>query len=65
MSTEADQAHRLLTAGTDATHLVVHGVLHAQGYDHDEDEDAAEMEQLEITTRPSNMFTTLRLASTL
>ena len=30
-----------------ATHLVVHGVLHAQGYDHEEDEDAAEMEQLE------------------
>lgn len=30
-----------------ATHLVVHGVLHAQGYDHEDDEDAAEMEQLE------------------
>ena len=28
-------------------HLVVHGVLHAQGYDHDSDEEAAEMEQLE------------------
>jgi probable rRNA maturation factor len=28
-------------------HLVVHGVLHAQGYDHDNEEDAAEMEQLE------------------
>ncbi|MFL6658742.1 MAG: rRNA maturation RNase YbeY [Massilia sp.] len=28
-------------------HLVVHGVLHAQGYDHDDDADAAEMEQLE------------------
>lgn len=28
-------------------HLVVHGVLHAQGYDHDNDEEAAEMEQLE------------------
>ena len=28
-------------------HLVVHGVLHAQGYDHDDEEEAAEMEQLE------------------
>ena len=28
-------------------HLIVHGVLHAQGYDHDDDEEAAEMEQLE------------------
>src|SRR5690348_17215923 len=27
-------------------HLVVHGVLHAQGYDHEEDEEAAEMEGL-------------------
>ena len=31
-----------------AAHLVVHGVLHAQGYDHENDTDAAEMEQLEI-----------------
>jgi probable rRNA maturation factor len=31
-----------------AAHLVVHGVLHAQGYDHEDDEEAAEMEQLEI-----------------
>ena len=30
-----------------AAHLVVHGVLHAQGYDHDNDEEAAEMEGLE------------------
>ena len=28
-------------------HLVVHGVLHAQGYDHEDDEEAREMEQLE------------------
>ncbi|MGB9988279.1 rRNA maturation RNase YbeY [Pseudoduganella rhizocola] len=28
-------------------HLVVHGVLHAQGYDHEDDEEAAEMESLE------------------
>jgi len=30
-----------------AAHLVVHGVLHAQGYDHEEDDDAAEMAQCE------------------
>ncbi len=30
-----------------AAHLVVHGVLHAQGFDHEDDEEAAEMEQLE------------------
>jgi len=29
-------------------HLTVHGVLHAQGYDHVEDDDAAMMEQKEI-----------------
>jgi len=28
-------------------HLIVHGVLHAQGYDHMDDEEAAEMEGLE------------------
>lgn len=31
-----------------AAHLVVHGVLHAQGYDHEDDEEAAEMEALEV-----------------
>jgi probable rRNA maturation factor len=33
---------------THAAHLVVHGVLHAQGYDHEAEEEAAEMESLEI-----------------
>ena len=28
-------------------HLVVHGVLHAQGYDHEDDEEATEMEGIE------------------
>lgn len=28
-------------------HLIVHGVLHAQGYDHLDDEEATEMEDLE------------------
>jgi probable rRNA maturation factor len=36
------------TVEAHAAHLVVHGVLHAQGYDHDTDEEAEEMEQLEI-----------------
>lgn len=31
-----------------ALHLVVHGVLHAQGYDHENDEEAEEMEALEV-----------------
>lgn len=30
-----------------AAHLVVHGVLHAQGYDHETDAEAEEMETLE------------------
>ena len=32
-----------------AAHLVVHGVLHAQGYDHEEDAEATEMEEMETT----------------
>ncbi len=28
-------------------HLLVHGTLHAQGYDHETDEDAHEMEAIE------------------
>lgn len=30
-----------------ATHLIVHGVLHAQGYDHENEEEAQEMEAIE------------------
>ena len=30
-----------------AAHLIVHGVLHAQGYDHEDEEEATEMETLE------------------
>lgn len=33
---------------THATHLVVHGVLHLLGYDHERDREAREMEALEI-----------------
>ena len=28
-------------------HLIVHGILHAQGYQHDNDEEASVMESLE------------------
>lgn len=30
-------------------HMIVHGVLHAQGYDHETDAEASEMEALEIS----------------
>ncbi len=43
---EAAQQHKSIVDHT--LHLIVHGVLHAQGYDHENDEDAAEMEQLEV-----------------
>lgn len=42
---EADEQKK--TVEEHAAHLVVHGVLHAQGFDHEHDEEAAEMEQLE------------------
>ena len=43
---EADEQQKSLEAH--AAHLVVHGMLHAQGYDHESDEEAEEMEMLEI-----------------
>ena len=42
-----EAAERRLPVAQHAAHLVVHGVLHAQGYDHEDDEEAAEMEGLE------------------
>jgi probable rRNA maturation factor len=42
---EADEQKK--TVEEHAAHLVVHGVLHAQGFDHETDEEAEEMEQLE------------------
>lgn len=42
---EAAEQHKTLEEHT--AHLVVHGVLHAQGYDHEDDAEAAEMEGLE------------------
>lgn len=45
---QREAAEQKKTLESHAAHLVVHGVLHAQGYDHENDEEAAEMEQLEV-----------------
>lgn len=44
---EREAAEQHLEIGAHAAHLVVHGVLHAQGYDHEDEAEAAEMEELE------------------
>jgi len=46
VATEAQQQHKSLQAHW--AHMVVHGVLHLLGYDHLSDEDAEQMENLEI-----------------
>lgn len=43
---EAAEQNKTLAAH--AAHLVIHGVLHAQGYDHEDAADATEMEALEV-----------------
>ena len=43
---EAAEQGKTIEAHT--AHLLVHGVLHAQGYDHEETADAEEMEAIEI-----------------
>ncbi|MBC3921122.1 rRNA maturation RNase YbeY [Undibacterium sp. CY18W] len=45
---EKEAAEQKKTVLDHAQHLIVHGVLHAQGYDHEDDEEAEEMEALEI-----------------
>jgi probable rRNA maturation factor len=42
---EAKEQHRSIEHHV--AHLIVHGVLHAQGYDHESDEEAGEMENFE------------------
>jgi probable rRNA maturation factor len=37
-----------IAAGDHVSHLVVHGVLHLLGFDHEREADAARMEALEI-----------------
>jgi probable rRNA maturation factor len=44
---QREAAEQNKTLEEHAAHLVVHGVLHAQGYDHEHDEEADEMEQFE------------------
>lgn len=44
---EREAGEQKKTVEEHTAHLVVHGVLHAQGYDHENDEEAAEMEQFE------------------
>ncbi|MDM5180565.1 rRNA maturation RNase YbeY [Massilia sp. DJPM01] len=44
---EKEALEQKKTVEEHSAHLIVHGVLHAQGYDHDDDDEAAEMEQLE------------------
>ena len=44
---EAEAKEQAKSLDAHAAHLVVHGVLHAQGYDHTNDAEAGEMEALE------------------
>ena len=43
----AEAADRHIPAADHAAHLVVHGMLHLLGFDHERDEDAEAMEALE------------------
>jgi probable rRNA maturation factor len=45
---EREAAEQHVSIANHAAHLVVHGVLHAQGYDHEDDAEATEMESLEV-----------------
>ena len=44
---EKEAAEQKKTVEEHTAHLIVHGVLHAQGYDHLDDEEAEEMEGIE------------------
>lgn len=43
-----EAAEQKKTIEEHTAHLVIHGVLHAQGYDHENEEEANEMEEIEI-----------------
>ena len=45
---QREAAEQKISTEAHAAHLVVHGVLHAQGYDHQTHEEALEMEQMEV-----------------
>ncbi|WP_295998566.1 rRNA maturation RNase YbeY [Rugamonas sp.] len=44
---EREAAEQKKSVEQHTAHLIVHGVLHAQGYDHEDDDEATEMETLE------------------
>ena len=44
---EAEAKQQKITLEAHYAHLLVHGTLHAQGHDHEEDDEAREMEALE------------------
>jgi probable rRNA maturation factor len=44
----AEAADKAISIEDHATHLMVHGTLHLLGYDHGDDETAADMEQREV-----------------
>jgi probable rRNA maturation factor len=46
---EAEAAAQNKSLEAHYAHLIIHGVLHLQGYDHESDEEAEAMEALEIT----------------
>lgn len=46
VETEAQQ--KSVSVADHTAHLIIHGFLHLQGYDHETDQDAAQMEGLEI-----------------
>ena len=52
--TEAEQQNKSIKQHF--AHLIVHGTLHLQGYDHINDDDAQEMESLEISILESLGF---------
>ena len=45
---EREAAEKAIPMETHATHLVVHGTLHLLGYDHHDDDGAADMESREV-----------------
>lgn len=45
---EAEAAEKAVAVETHASHLLVHGMLHLLGYDHETEADAAEMEAREV-----------------
>jgi probable rRNA maturation factor len=45
---EAEAADKGVSVEDHATHLVVHGTLHLLGYDHNDDDEAADMEAREV-----------------